>query len=102
MAARVRLIAILALGLLCAPPAAWGQQPGKVARLGYLGNNPSPLDLMRRSAGYVDRILEGAKPGDLPVAQASKFELVLNLKTAKALGLTFPASVLVRADQVIQ
>jgi putative ABC transport system substrate-binding protein len=69
---------------------------------GLLSYGPDVMDIFRRAASYVDRILRGAKPADLPVQFPTKFEMVVNLKTAKALGLTVPQSILLTADEVIQ
>jgi putative tryptophan/tyrosine transport system substrate-binding protein len=69
---------------------------------GLMSYAPDHHDAVRRAAIYIDKILKGAKPADLPVEQASKYYLFINLKTAKALGLTIPPSLLLRADEIIQ
>ena len=69
---------------------------------GMISYGPNSIDPHRRAAEYVDRVLKGEKPADLPVVQSAKFELVVNLKTAKTLGLEVPLSLLIRADELIE
>jgi putative tryptophan/tyrosine transport system substrate-binding protein len=93
--------AIISLATKKQLPAVWSVKE-RVVDGGLMSYGADVADLYRRAAGYVDRILKGAKPADLPVEQPTKFVLAINLKTAKALGLTIPQSLLLRADEVIQ
>jgi putative tryptophan/tyrosine transport system substrate-binding protein len=77
-------------------------ETGFVAAGGLISYGPNLTELLRRAAAYVDKILKGARPGDLPVEQLTKFELVINLKTANAIGVTVPTSIFLRATEVIE
>jgi putative ABC transport system substrate-binding protein len=96
---RTRLVELAARHRL---PTIYDQQQYVIGAGGLMSYGPNLHDLFRRAATYVDKIVKGAKPADLPVEQPTKFELIINLKTAKALGLRIPNSLLLRADQVIQ
>ena len=98
MAHRMTLVELASKGRL---PTIYGLRQF-VDEGGLMSYGANLRDLYRRSAGYVDKILKGAKPGDLPIEQPTKFELVVNLKTARALGLTIPESILLQADEVIR
>jgi putative ABC transport system substrate-binding protein len=97
----IHRMTLLKLALKARLPVIYSQRnfPDAGALMSY---GPNIEDLFRRSAGYVDKILKGAKPGDLPIEQPTQFELVVNLKTAKTLGITIPEAILLRADEVIR
>jgi putative ABC transport system substrate-binding protein len=100
LAARGRNLIIAQAAKHKLPTAYYGRH--YVAEGGLISYGPNWVDQYRRAAAYVDRILKGEKPGDLPVQAPTKYELVINLKTAKALGINVPPTLLARADEVIE
>ena len=94
-------IRTITLALAARLPTMHGSQD-HVEAGGLMSYGPNYPDLFRRAAGYVDKILRGAKPADIPVEQPTKFDLIINLTTVKALGLNIPATLLARADKVIE
>jgi putative tryptophan/tyrosine transport system substrate-binding protein len=101
MRRREFLAALGAATALVARPAG-AQTPARTASVGVLAYGPDTADVFRRSAAYVDRIIKGATPADLPVQEPNKFEFTINLKTAKELGLAIPPTLLAIADEVIE
>ena len=101
MVASFTIAQLLALAASSRRPSVYGMREF-VDNGGLISFGPSLVEMYRRAAYLVDKILRGAAPSDLPVEQATKFELVINLKTAKALGIAIPQSLLLRADEVIQ
>lgn len=99
---RRTFVGAVAGALLASPLGIEAQQVDGVDAGGLISYGARLSDMFRHAATHVDQILSGGKPGDIPVEQPTKFELVVNLKTAQALGLTIPKSLLLRADEVIQ
>jgi putative ABC transport system substrate-binding protein len=97
----VQRTALLNLAAKARLPAVYGGRHWADAG-GLMSYGANYADVFRRSGGYVDKILKGAKPSDLPIEQPTKFELVINLKTAKAFGITIPESIMLQADEVIR